>query len=348
MLKARTVAQRALDAPMPPQAATWEHSMAFTETRMLGSVAELGVADALGDGRATARELANQLGLDPGALHRVLRALTLRGFFRLDRRGRFRLTRRGQMLREGRPDGFRDWILYVNLDSTQRAWAGLTDTLRTGVPSFPAVHGQSVWAHFAEHPEEEELFAGAMRRATQMVAPEVAAAYPWPERATVCDVAGGVGTLLAAVLGRRPDLRGVLVEAPGVLREADDHLRGDGVRDRVELREGDMFEHVDAEADVYLLKDILHDWDDERCARILATVRRAMPAGSKVVLVESLQEPNEPHPFHSFVDVHMLTQCDGGKQRSEAELHALLRGAGLRPGETYPTAGPALVEGVAA
>jgi hypothetical protein len=163
----------------------------------------------------------------------------------------------------------------------------------------------------------------------------------------VCDVAGGVGTMLAAILGARPGLRGVLVEAPGVLAEADEHLREAGVRDRVELREGDIFERVDAKADVYALKDVLHDWDDERCVTILRTVRAAMPEGARAVLVELPQEPNEPDPIASLADLHMLTQCDGGRQRSIAELQELLRAADLTPGDVHRTAGPALVEGLA-
>ncbi len=347
MLAARSVLKRALDAPLPPDVAAWEHALAFTETRMLGAVAEHGVADVLAERPATAAEIADRLALNADALHRVMRALAVRGFFRLDRRGRFRLTRMGQALRSDRPDAIRPWILYLNLESTQRAWAAVGDTLRTGEPSFPAVHGKSIWAHFAEHQDEERLFATAMRRLTMLVGPEIAAAYPWPERGTVCDVAGGVGTLLAAVLRERPDLRGVLVDVPGVLAEAEEHLRRDGLRDRVDLREGDMFERVDARADVYVLKDVLHDWDDERCARILATVRAAMPDGARLVLAESLIEPDEPHPIHALIDVHMLTQCDGGRQRSADELFALMRDAGFRPGGVYPTAGPALVEGIA-
>jgi hypothetical protein len=113
--------------------------------------------------------------------------------------------------------------------------------------------------------------------------------------------------------------------------------------------EGNIFERVDATADLYLLKDVIHDWDDERSAKILQTVRATMSPGAKVVLVETLQERNVPHPAASLADVQMLTQCDGGRQRSAEELQALLRGAGFDPGGVHPTRVPglALVEGVA-
>jgi len=132
-----------------------------------------------------------------------------------------------------------------------------------------------------------------------------------------------------------------------VLGEAEEHLARAGVRGRVDLEPGNIFERVDAAADLYVLKDILHDWDDARSARILATVRAAMRPGTRLVVVERVQERNRPDPITSIVDLHMLTQCDGGRQRSVGELQDLLRGAGLEPGRVHLTAGPALVEGVA-
>jgi hypothetical protein len=205
----------------------------------------------------------------------------------------------------------------------------------------------SVWTWLAEHPDEERAFAGGMRRITEELAPAIVAGYDWPQGAVVCDVAGGVGTLLAAVLRARPDLRGVLVDAPGVLAEADAWLSEIGLRDRVELRDGNIFERVDAQADVYLLKDVLHDWGDPACAQILSTVRATMPSGARLVLVEDLQERNVPHPTASLADIQMLTQCDDGRQRSADELKQLLEEAGLRAGKVTLTGGPALVEGVA-
>jgi hypothetical protein len=186
-----------------------------------------------------------------------------------------------------------------------------------------------------------------MRWITEELAPAIVAGYDWRRDGVVCDVAGGVGTLLAAILRARPDLHGVLVDGPGVLAEADTWLSSIGLRDRVELREGNIFERVDAQADVYLLKDVLHDWGDPACAQVLSTVRATMPPGSRLVLVEDLQERNKPSPTASLTDLQMLTQCDDGRQRSADELTRLLEEAGLRPTGVTLTSGPALVEGVA-
>jgi hypothetical protein len=346
-LALRRVLLRAADALLPAGAVAWERSMGLARTHVIATLAELGIADALSSGPLTAVELAPQVGADADTLHRLLRAAAADGLLKLDRRGRFKLTRVGGMLRSDIPTSGRDWALYMALESTRAAWAGLTESVRTGRSAFARVHGASVWDWFAEHPEEERLFAGAMRAITEFEAPALAAASLWPERGTVCDVGGGAGTLLAAILAERPELRGVLVEAPGVLEEADSYLRRRGVRDRVELVTGDFFERVEARADVYVLKNVLHDWDDETSARILATVREPMAPGARLVVIDQLQERNGTLSFAPLVDLQMLTQCVEGRERSRAELRALLAAAGLRP-ERFERAGlSALAEGVA-
>jgi hypothetical protein len=253
----------------------------------------------------------------------------------------------GAQLRSDAEHSLRDWAIYMGSRAAVLAWTDLAESIRTGESAFPRVHGMSVWEWFAQHPDEERAFAGGMRRITEELAPAIVAGYDWPQNGVVCDVAGGVGTLLAAILRKRPDLRGVLVDGPGVLKEADAWLGSQGLRDRVELSAGNIFERVEAQADVYLLKDVLHDWGDEASAKILATVRATMKPGARLVLVEDLQERNEVSPTASLTDIQMLTQCDDGRQRSAGELQKLLEGAGLKPGTVNQTSGPALVEGVA-
>jgi DNA-binding transcriptional ArsR family regulator len=338
----------AADSLLPPWAAVWDRTMGVARTEVIGTIAELGVADELSGGKLTAAELASRLGVDADALHRVLRVAAADGLLKLDRRGRFRLTRFGRTLRSDSPATLRPWARYMALDSTKRAWADLPESVRTGRAAFERVHGKSIWDWYTEHPEEERLFAAAMRSITEFDAPAVAGSELLPDRGVVCDVAGGAGTLLGEILVERPELRGVLVEAPGVLAEADKHLSERGVRDRVELVEGDLMGELSAEADVYLLKNILHDWDDPTSAKILAAVRSTMAPGSRLVLIEQLQERNRPHPFASLSDVQMLTQCVDGRERSPEEFHALLAGAGFSPGRLERAGVSALIEGVAA
>jgi hypothetical protein len=338
---------RAADSLLPPWAAVWDRTMGVARTEIIGVLAELGVADELAGGPLSAAELASRLGVNEDALHRVLRVAAADGLFKLDRRGRFRLTRLGKTLQSDSPATLRPWARYMALDSTRRAWADVGESVRTGRAAFERVNGTSVWDWFSAHPEEEQLFAAAMRSITEFDGPALAASELVPDEGVVCDIAGGAGTLLGEVLVARPALRGVLLEAPGVLKEAEKHLAARGVLDRVELVEGDLFGEMSADADVYLMKNILHDWDDKTSAGIVSRVRATMKPASRLVLVEQLQERNEPHPFASLSDVQMLTQCVDGRERSLAELQGLLSGAGLRPGRTARAGVSALVEGVA-
>jgi hypothetical protein len=346
-LRLRRLLRRAGDRLLPPEVLAWERLMAFATTRVIGALVEVGAIEALGVGPATAAKLAGDLDLDADTLERTLRLAADEGIVARGRGGAWSLTATGQALREGHSPSISYWARHINSAAVQEAWANLAASIRTGEPSFPATHGRSVWDHFAANPDEERLFASSMREMTGLVKAWVVSGYPWPERGTVCDVAGGSGPLLASILAERPELNGVLVEAPGVLPEADAHLQRAGVRDRVEIVEGNIFERVEAKADLYLLKDILHDWDDERSLAILETVRRAMPPGSKLILVETLLDPDHPDPVAVLVDLHMLTQCDGGRQRSADELRSLLAAAGLRAGEIHLTGGPALIEAIA-
>jgi hypothetical protein len=345
-----TALRRALlalaDRLVPAHLAMFDKAIGIGRTHLYGTIAELGVADELAKGKATAAELAGRLGVDPDALHRALRAACVDRVLKLDRRGRFSLTRTGRTLTTDHPHSDRDFARFMALKSISDGWVGLTETIRTGEPGFRAVHGMTVWEWFVEHPEEERLFAGAMRWLTENQAPFIVGGYPWPESGTICDVAGGAGTLLGRILQERPGARGIVIDAKGVLDAADQHLSAVGVRDRVELVEGNMFERLEADADVYLLKNILHDWDDASCLQILRVVRAMMSPGSRLVVVEALQERNRPHPFASFADVQMLTH-EGGRERSAEELKRLLSDAGLRPGEIRETAGPALIEAFA-
>jgi hypothetical protein len=346
VLAFRSALERAAEALAPGEIVAWETAIAFFRTRTAVALVDTGVIDALTDRPRDAADLAAELDLHADTLHRALRLAAAQRLVRIDRRGRFRLTRVGRAYSSSASPTLAPWLRYLNTEPVQRTWAALARSLRDGEPTFPAVYGRSIWQHLAENPDEERLFAQAMREMSALVMPWIVGGYPWPEQGLVADVAGGSGPVLAGVLAARPRLRGVLIDAPGVLREADGHLRRAGVRERVELVEGDIFAGIEAAADVYVLKDILHDWDDERSAEILATVAAAMPAGSRLVLIETLLDRNEPDPIAAAVDLHMLTQCDGGRQRSARELQELLRGAGLRPGKVHLTGGPSLIEGL--
>ncbi|WP_082694939.1 methyltransferase [Mycobacterium lehmannii] len=335
------------DRMVPPEIAMLDLGEGVGGVQIAAAIAELGIADVLADGPLTASQIAARIDCDDDTTHRLLRGAVGCGLCTMNRRtGAVKLTRTGAVLRSDHPASLRAWMRYKGMRSTVDAWGGLAASVRSGQSAFELVHGMSVWEWFAAHPDEQRIFASTMRQATEIAARAIARVYPWPDGAVVCDVAGGIGTLLSVVVGSsRANLRGILVDSAGMIAEAERFLAERGLADRIDRVEGDIFRAINAIADVYVLKDVLHDWDDERCGKILAAVAAGMPRGSKLVIVEYLQERNRPNPFSPLLDLHTLTQRDGGRLRSVDELSDLLIGAGLRPtGRTFSVVPHDLIE----
>jgi hypothetical protein len=330
-MKLRRFLLRAADRVLPSELALLEHSAGFSVGFLLAAMVEVGVPDALVAGPRTAEELATALDCDADALHRALRVAAVYDVVRIDRSGRFRATRLTKALTSDAPYASDAWCRFMASRAHQAAWGDLTATLRSGEPAFQRQNGMSFFEWFDRHPAEARDFAAGLSGLTLSEVSAIAAAYAFPKSGVVCDIAGGVGGVLAEVLRRRPEVRGILVEAPSVLPEAARFLNQLGLADRVELREGDLFGDLTATADVYLLKWILHDWDDAACVRLLRNVASAMPIGSKLVVIEGVQERNATHQRFSPIDLQMLVVTDGGRERSIVELQDLLIAAGLRP-----------------
>jgi hypothetical protein len=330
-MKLRSVLLRAADRVLPSELAVLEHSAGFTVAYLLGAMVELGVPDELASGPKTAEELAITLHCDADALHRALRMGAVHNLVRLDQSGRFHATRLTRALTSDAAYSSDQWCSFMASKAHQNAWGDLAATLRSGEPAFRRQNGMSVFAWFDANPNEGRAFAAGLSGLTLSEASAIAASYRFPRSGVVCDIAGGAGALLGEVLRRTPRARGILVEAPLVLTEAARYLGSLGLTQRVELRQGDLFGDLRAIADVYLLKWILHDWDDADCVRLLGNVVAAMPGGAKLLVIEGVQERSTAHARFSPIDLQMLVVSDGGRERSIPEIQGLMIKAGLRP-----------------
>lgn len=337
------------DRLLPAEAALWDFAAGMQRTKLAGALVQSGIADALSERPRDGRELARDLGLSEEVTVRVLGAAAAARLVRLDRRGRAGLARIGRPLARSHPHSIAAWVGYQAAPANAAAHAELAGQLRDGAqPSgHRRAYGNSVWDYFGEHAEEGARFGEAMRELTAIDLGALARAYPWPREGTICDLAGGIGTLLVAILQRRPRARGVLVDAPEVLAEAEPFLRSRGMVDRVERRPGDLFGEIDAQADLYVLKWILHDWSDDACLDILRRLRARMPAGGRVVAIDQHLEPGRPNAVTSMVDLLMLVECEGGRERSPRELHELMRAADITPGRVRHAGVHMVVEGIA-
>jgi hypothetical protein len=309
--------------------------------------AKLRLADHLADGPRAAEELADAAGVAPRPLYRLLRALAFVGVFAMETDGRFRLNPRAEPLREGGPDSLRAFAVMIG-EEQYRCWGDLLETVRTGATAFDRLYGRPYFDYLGEHPEQARTFDAAMTGIHTRDMPAMLDAYDLSGVATLADVGGGLGTNLAAALGRYPAMRGLLFDRPHVVERARPRLEAAGVAGRCAVEGGDFFEAAPRGADAYLLSGILHNWDDAKAGLILDTLRRAMPAGAKLLLVEYVLPAGAEPSFGKLLDLHMMA-VTGGLERTEAEHRRLFAAHGLRLTRVVPTAGDiSVIEGVAA
>lgn len=293
------------------------------------AAADLGLADALADGPRDAEAFAGQLGVDPPSLYRLLRALTVPGVLTEDANGRFSLTPLGETLRTGVPGSMRDYVRFVGSSWRLAAWQKLTFSVRTGQPAFPEVLGMPMFDYLGAHPEEANVFDAAMTAVTAMTESAIVDRCDLSRARVLVDVGGGHGRLLSALLRRNPRLRGVLYDLPHVTEGAKASFADQGLSERVEVRSGNFLESVPRGGDAYLMKLILHDWDDEGCLRVLRHCHDAMGPRGRLLVIEGVVPPAGEPAFYKLLDLEMLTML-GGRERTAAEFRALFARAGFR------------------
>lgn len=303
--------------------------------------AELGLADLLAKGPKTAAALAARTGAEPDALRRVLRALASAGVFAEGAGGRFRLTPLAQTLRSDRPGSLRHFARMMVDDYNWRAWGALAEGVRNGGTPFEHVHRMPIFGYLQQHPDKEAIFSASMASLSATENAAVARAYPWQRLRQVVDVGGAHGHLLATILQRHRRLHGLLYDQPQVIAGAakSGFITAATVRARCEAVGGSFFDAVPAGADGYVMKYILHDWDDAKSLRILRHCRDAMAAGGKVLVVEHVIPAGNTANWGKLLDVNMLV-VTGGRERTRAEFADLFARAGLRLARVVPTACP--------
>jgi len=338
-------------AQLPPPAALYQMATGHYVSNAIYVAATLEIADLLATGPRGDDELAQATGTHAPSLKRVLRLLASVGVFAERDDGRFELTPIGACLQRG-PGSFRAVALLFTGPGVRSAWCDLLHSVRTGEPAMAHVHGTDTFAYFEHHPEEAAIFDEAMGAFTAMVAVAAAAAYDFSQFGTIVDVGGGEGALLAGILTANPGVRGVVFDLPRLAPGARKQIAAAGMSERCEFVGGDFFEAVPAGGDAYLLKHVIHDWDDRRAQGILRNCRRVVRPQGKLLIIEGVYPPRIDETVASrgaaANDVNMLV-CTGGRQRSETEFRDLFEAAGFRLTRIVPTlAMSSVIEGVPA
>lgn len=330
LLAVRNGVDRLHDAMVPAELVLFERTVAVIETKAVAVVADLGVPDHLGDGRADAEALAAACGADADALERLLRFLAARGVFKRDRRGGYRNNRVSRLLRDGTGVSFRSWSRFFGAHWHLRIWNELGHSVRTGESAAVVAFDRPFWEQLTEvDADAGALFAAAMEDASRLQTDLVPRAYDFSGCHRVCDVGGGTGTLLSGILRANPDVRGTLYDLPSVVAKAPPLLEAAGVADRVDVVGGDFFASAPEGCDRYLLQAIVHDWDDESCVRILTNIREVMAPDARVLVLEQEVQGGHWH-LALATDLEMLVDTGAGRERTRAEFETLFARAGLR------------------
>jgi SAM-dependent methyltransferase len=336
-------------ATLPPALALYQMAIGHYLSRALDLAARLGVADLLAAGPRPADELAARTGTHADALRRVLRLLASVGVFREEEVGAFALTPLGEALRSDVPGSARASVMVFAGVGIQDSWKELEYCVRTGQPAFRK-RSPDADAFTDMDAEATKIFDEAMATFAPASAAAMAAAYDFSRFGQLMDVGGGNGAILIGLLGANPGLRGIVFDRAGAAERAREKIAAAGLAGRCRAVAGDFFERVPEGADAYLLKHVIHDWEDEKAVAILEKCRRAIKPDGKLLVAEGVYPPRIDSSLESrgaaANDVNMLV-VSGGRQRSEQEFRSLYRAAGFELVRIVPTAARlALIEGV--
>jgi tRNA A58 N-methylase Trm61 len=302
--------------------------MGFRTTQLLYVAARLGIADKLADGPHDACTLASAVGAHPRALYRLMRALASVGLFTETADRRFELTPLGQTLRRDAPGSLRDVALIYGDEWVWSAYGSLSHSVMTGRPAFEHVHGQTFYHYLRNRPDAAATFDRAMTAFSDQEAAAILEAYDFSGASTLVDIGAGQGALMAAILRAYPDARAILFDQTAVVEHALQVAAAAGVTARVTIAPGDFFERVPAGGDLYLLKSVLHNWEDPEAIDILRNCRDVMSHGSRLLIVERVVPDSNASSEAKLFDINMLV-VSGGLERTATEYENVLAAAGF-------------------
>ena len=341
MTTATAFTSQANPGGLPPGLSLYYLGIGHYFSRALFVAAKLGLADQLRDGPQDADKLARAVDAHAPSLSRILRLLASVGVFEEQSDGRFALTPVGEMLRSDVPGSMRDSVMLFTGIGIQDGWKELEYCVRTGEPAFRKTDPDGdPFSNLAKDPEAAALFDKAMAAFAPFTAAAVAAAYDFSTIGTVADVGGGNGAILIGILKAYPNLRGVVFDLPQVAARATENIASAGLSERLQVVPGNFFDSVMPGADAYLMKHVIHDWNDEQARRILRNCRAVMPAHARLLIVEGTYPPRIDQSLESrgaaANDVNMLVST-GGRQRTEAEFRELFAASGFKLARVVPT-----------
>lgn len=331
---------------VPASLAVYEKAMAFWLAKSINVACELNIAEIIGTKTLSVEEIAKQSNSDPNNLYRLLRALAGEGIFKEIKPKHFNNTDLSNALIEG-PGNMKHMILHQMNKQNWELVNSMKHSVQTGKSSALEVLGSYAFDHLEKYPEKNELYNKAMSDSSRMLTAALISAYPLKDVNTLLDLGGGDGSLLFNILLTYPKMKGILFDLPHVVETAPELAKRFGVQSRVSIVAGNFFENIPTNADAYLLKNILHAFDDEQCIRLMTHIYECLPPKKKILIIETvIEEDNEP-AFGNFLDLQMMLGTEKGMERTREQFASILQKSGFKSGRVVKTISPfCVVEGI--
>lgn len=314
----------------------------FTNFWVLAAIrvaAELDIAGILKNGPLTVEQLAQRTGSDPQALFRLMRALSSENIFKRTKDGLYRNTKHSLILTDGK--GSLRFTLMQHLGTVNwTIFNELSYSIKTGKSAFSKVYRMKIYDYLAEHPLESALFDRSMTNLSEISIEPILSAVDFSSYPEIADIGGGEGLLLSSILYKTKNSKGILFDLPEGLNHPETIFERFGVLNRMQVIPGSFFTTAPAGADVYLLKNIIHNWSNEECITILKNIRNVMPAHGKIMIIEMILDENNTASFGKLIDLQMMVFMEAGKERTRKEFESLLDQAGLCIQRIIPTVAP--------
>jgi len=324
---------------LPASYVMLEEASAIWKVKAIEIAARLDIAELLKDGPQAVEKLAEKASVDAEALYRVLRALAGEGIFK-ELPGRTFKNTRLSLAISGQKDTIKYFTLHHLGETNWELTGDMFYCVRTGKNAFEHKFSTSPFEYLEKHPEENSVFNKAMTETAELSGSIMVDSYPFRRYKTIVDIGGGQGLLLTQILAENVSVAGILVDQPHVADTAMENFKRKNVADRCKVIAGSFFDDIPGNGDLYIMKNILHDWDDETSVRILQNLHKNMPDHARLLLIETIINADNNPSFGKFIDLQMLIGTQGGKERTKDEFKALLTRAGFRLAKIIGNATP--------
>ena len=321
--------------PIPPAFELFKLATGYMSSQAIYVAAKLGIADLLKNGSKNVDEIAHSINVNKNSLYRLLRVLASIGIFVEVEERVFDLTEKGSMLRSDIPLSLRPQIMLMGDKAWWYPWGNLLESVVSGEEVFDKIFNKTYMEYLENNPETLKIFNDCMTSVSDINNPAIVSSYDFSECKKILDIGGGHGSFISAILKEYPSITGILFDLPSVLNSIKNFDRE--IEGRIEIKTGDFFKEVPPGGEIYLLKQIIHDWKDDLSIKILSNCREVMTKNSRVLVVELMIEPGNKPDIAKFFDLHMMLTSTGAKERTKSEFSVLFKQAGLELKRIIPT-----------